>query len=257
MSESTIRSVHRALRILEAFRIQDEGVTLSEIARRTELNKMTALRLLGTLEESRYVERLPSGGYRLGGAVMQLAKVFSASLKLEDYVMPCLQRLGTKSGESASFYRRDQDHRVCLFRVDSQHRVRAQTRVGDRVPLPKGAFGRVLIRYEDAENCKAGCPAIVITYADNDPELATVAAPIFDFTMGVIGAVGVSLPIYRYTDEVALRLATLVQEEAGLLTEQLGGSISFHQEALPDDYVLFRGKDALQNNAHLIEKPVM
>lgn len=241
MSETTIRSVERALSILQSFRSSDSALTLSEIARRTNLNKMTALRLLGTLEENHYVDRLKSGGYRLGGTVMQLAQVFNASLNLEDYVMPSLLRLTEESGESAAYYRREENYRLCLYRVDSAHLVRAQTRVGERVLLPEGAFGRALVRYEDIENCHEGAPGLVISYAERNPDLATVAAPVFDSSHKIIGTLGISLPIYRYNDEVEACLCMLTLREAIKVTEQLGGDAQFLRAAKPDNFLMFKG----------------
>lgn len=241
MSETTIRSVGRALSILQAFRSQDSALTLSEVARRTGLNKMTAMRLLGTLEENRFVDKLSSGGYRLGGAVMQLAQVFNASLNLEDYVMPSLQRLAQDSGESSAYYRRDGDSRLCLFRVDSAHYVRAQTRVGDRVALPEGAFGRALVRFSEPENCVPGHAALIISQADRNRDLATVAAPVFDFTQKVVGVLGVSLPTYRYSAEVENALRQMTLREAITVTEQLGGDGEFLRRADDQDFILFKG----------------
>jgi DNA-binding IclR family transcriptional regulator len=242
MSETTIRSVSRALSILQVFRNEDAEITLSEIARRSGLNKMTALRLLGTLEEHRYVDRLGSGGYRLGGAVMELAQVFSSSLRLEDYVMPSLQRLAEASAESSAYYRRDKEFRLCLFRVDSGHQVRAQTRVGDRVPLPEGGFGRTLLRFEDPEYCQKGCAALVISHGERNPDLATVAAPVFDFTQKIVGTIGISLPSFRYSDEVEALLCAIVLREAINVTEKLGGNAEFLRAAEPENFIVFDGR---------------
>lgn len=238
MSEDTIRAVARALSILQAFKSDDKAVTLSEIARRAELNKMTAMRLLATLEQARFVDRLASGGYRLGSAVVGLAHVYNSALSLEEYVLPSLERLARQSGESAAFYRREADHRVCLFRIDSQHRVRAQTQVGDRVPLPRGAFGRVLTRFEDT--AEPGSAGVIITFADNDPDLATVAAPVFDHGLRAIGAIGVSVPIYRTTADGIHDLVSTVIKEAILLTDQLGGDPSIFQKAPQDGFIFIR-----------------
>ncbi|WP_049818767.1 IclR family transcriptional regulator [Pseudomonas taiwanensis] len=238
MSEDTVRAVARALSILQTFKSDDKALTLSEIARRAELNKMTAMRLLATLEQARFVDRLPSGGYRLGGAVIGLAHVYNSALNLEEYVQPSLERLAFQSGESAAFYRREADHRVCLFRVDSQHRVRAQTQVGDRVPLPRGAFGRVLTRYEDDTVTESA--GVIITFADNDPDLATVAAPVFGHGPRLLGAIGVSVPIYRASADGIQKLVTNVIEEAIVLTNQLGGDSKILRRNHLDGFVFIR-----------------
>jgi ribose transport system substrate-binding protein len=64
VSETTVRAVARACDILAAFREHDEVLELHHIAERTGLNKVTASRLLHTLESKRLVEQVSTRGYR-------------------------------------------------------------------------------------------------------------------------------------------------------------------------------------------------
>ena len=61
-----VEAVAKALDLLEAFRDSEE-LSLNEISRRVGLNKSRSFRLLHTLAERGYVEKIADGGrYRLG-----------------------------------------------------------------------------------------------------------------------------------------------------------------------------------------------
>ena len=64
MSVTIVRAVARACDILAAFREHDEVLELHHIAQRTGLNKVTASRLLHTLESKRLVEQVTPHKYR-------------------------------------------------------------------------------------------------------------------------------------------------------------------------------------------------
>src|SRR5262249_60979282 len=54
-------------------------------------------------------------------------------------VEPALHQLVKETGESASFYVREGDIRSCVARVEGPQSVRHNVRIGERLPLNKGA----------------------------------------------------------------------------------------------------------------------
>lgn len=88
------------------------------------------------------------------------------------------------------------------------------------------------------------CAGVIITFADNDPDLATVAAPVFDHGSQLTGAIGVSLPIYRATVTGIKNLVAQVLGEAILITQQLGGDASRLSASPVPGYMFIRdGKE--------------
>ena len=217
--EGTVRAVDRALVILQAFREEDGALTLAEVARRAGLHLTTALRLLGTLEGHGFITRLPAGGYLLGPTLLLLGDVFRRSLRLEDHVMPALDRLRAESRESATFFVREGEQRRCLFRLDSPQLVRDHARVGEVQPLGRGAHGRALIVFE--ETPPPGLP--IISRGERLREIAAIAAPVLDAAGAVVGSVGISMPLYRFDAAAEARCAPLVLREAIAMTRAMGG----------------------------------
>lgn len=214
-----VRAVDRALALLGAFRDEDGPLGLAELSRRVGLNMTTALRLLQTLEAPGFVQRLPSGGYLLGPTLLLLGERFRRSLRLENHVLPALERLRAESDESAVFFVRDGDQRRCLYRLDSPQLVRAYAPVGEVFPLGHGAHGRALIALDDG----TPAPLPVVTRAERHPDLAAIAAPVLDAAGVVAGSIGVSVPLYRFTPEMEALCRRLTMREAVQVTRELGG----------------------------------
>lgn len=221
-----VAAVDRALAVLAAFREGDEELTLAEMAERTGMYKSTILRLCASLERHGYLHRLDGAGYRLGPTPMRLASLYQRSFRLADLVVPVLHDLVRRSGESASFYVREEAVRVCLHRVDSPRSIREHVREGDHLPLDKGAAGRVLLAFSGEEGevyARIRRRYVTATFGERDRETAAVAAPVFRIGQELAGALSVSGPVYRFPPRTAARIAALVLGAAGDLTVTLGG----------------------------------
>jgi DNA-binding IclR family transcriptional regulator len=218
-AEGNVRAVDRALVILRSFGEEDGALPLAEVARRAGLHLTTALRLLGTLESHGFVRRLPAGGYTLGPQLLVLGERFRRGLRLEDQVMPALDRLRSESRESAAFFVREGDQRRCLFRLDSPQPVRTHARVGEVAPLHIGAHGRALVALEVEPR-----PALpIISRGERLAEVAAIAAPVLDASGKVAGSIGITMPLYRFDAAAEALSLPLVMREAAALTRALGG----------------------------------
>jgi DNA-binding IclR family transcriptional regulator len=219
-TDGHVRAVDRALALLLTLGAEgEEALPLAEVARRAGLHVTTALRLLGTLERHGFVLRGAGGGYALGPQLLVLGERFRRGLRLEDRVMPALDRLCRESHESAAFFVRDGAARRCLFRRDSPQPVRTVARVGEVAPLGIGAHGRALLALDAAPP-----PALpIVSRGERLPEVAAIAAPVLDARGAVAGSVGITMPLYRFDAAAEALCLPLVLREAVALTRALGG----------------------------------
>jgi DNA-binding IclR family transcriptional regulator len=220
---SSIRSVERAIDLLQAFRVGDGVLTMTELAARTKLHKTTVLRILSTLQKRGLVLHLDSGGYRLGSAVLQLGTVFRHSMRLEEYVQPALERLTLATQESAAFYVREGDIRRCIFRVESPHSVRDHAGVGVAAPLRAGSYARILLAFAGGADPARYPPLPVVTSGEHNPHMSSVSCPVFDASQALVGALGLSVPVFRFLDKDISKWSRLVLREAERVTKELGG----------------------------------
>jgi DNA-binding IclR family transcriptional regulator len=200
VAEGGAAAVDRALMLLGAFRLGDEALNLAELAERTALYKSTVLRLLASLQHARLIQRLADGRYRLGPEVARLYAVYVASFSLEGVVVPVLRALVASTQESAAYHVRQGDARLCLYRVDSPHPVRDHIRVGELLPLDRGAGGRVLMAYAGARGegyDQIRRDQVAVLAGDRVPELAGISAPVFGPDGQIAGAVTLTMPVER------------------------------------------------------------
>jgi len=217
-----VAAVERALSILNAFQHNDEALSLHEIANRTQLYKSTILRLLASLIRFRCVQQLPDGRYQLGYAVLHWGSVYQASLRLDNVVVPVLTELANNTGEGASFFRREGNVRLCLYRVDSRRSIRDHMHAGDILPLQTGAAGRVLLAF-DSSVSEYPESAVIVTIGEREPDIAAIAAPVFGPGRALRGAVAISGPASRFGKDAIARFSKDVRSAAIELTRRLGG----------------------------------
>lgn len=213
-----VASADRVLTVLTAFQIGDTALSLVELTERTGLIKSTIMRLMVSLETYGLVNRLADGRYMLASEVMRLNAVYQEALDLERHVMPRLQRLTDETGETASFYVRHGAYRLCQYRVNSPHRLRLHLQPGDMRPMDRAAGAQALRVTDAAEAIEP-----IYSCGATDPHAASMALPIFGPLNELVGALVISGPASRLSEEHAKRLGKIFSEVASDLTRSLGG----------------------------------
>ncbi len=219
-------AVVRALQLLEAFGQTHPRLSLAELSRRTKLHKSTALRLARTLAQHQYLVQNADGSWRLGRAAGWLGACYQATFDVQDGVEPVLRELGQMSGESASFYVREGQERTCLVRVEGPQAIRHHVRVGAAMPLNLGAPGRVILAFSGApgepyESIRQ--KGFHISVGERDPEVASVAAPIFGPNWQMLGSICISGPSARLSATRLLELAPALMQAANQLSYAFAG----------------------------------
>lgn len=223
-SVSGVAAVDRAFAVLAAFRRGDRSLELTELAARTGLVKSTIMRLAVSLEKLGLLARQPDGSYRLGAETLRLGSVYQSSLDLEHHVIPVLEKLVEATGESASLYVRRGNQRLCLFRVDSPHRLRLVVLAGEMRPMDQSAIAQVLRGYGSVADLNgSGQPALPLyTSGATDPHTAAVAMPVFGADDRQVGALALSAPVARLTSERFADIGPILAEMAAELSRSLG-----------------------------------
>lgn len=149
-SASTVRSVDRALDLLELLERSDSPLRLVELSRGSGLQNATVLRILGSLQH-RGLVATENGLYRLGPAALGMGHSYLATDPLIARARPVLQQLAGSTGLTASLYVRIGDSRILTVRVDGQDPLRYQLPLGRRLPLHVGAGKNILAALPEDE----------------------------------------------------------------------------------------------------------
>jgi DNA-binding IclR family transcriptional regulator len=135
-----------------------------------------------------------------------------------------LESLVKATHESAAFHVREGDKRLCLYRVDSEQALRDHIKVGDLLPIDKGAGGKVLLAFEGATGKLSNqirTDMVLAISGDRTKEISGISAPVFN-AEGLIGVITLTMPTYRFNP----KMATQVKASAKKLTELLGGQFT-------------------------------
>jgi DNA-binding IclR family transcriptional regulator len=221
-------AVTRAMAILDAFQTGEGALTLGELARRTGLHKTTVLRIARTMAAARYLVQLENRSWRLGPGAGWLGARYQTVFDQTACIEPVLRDLSRVTGESAAFYVREESSRTCLVRVEGSQAIRHHVRMGEILPLNRGSSGRVLLAFSG----EPGEPYDGIrragyheTRGERDPQVASVAFPVFGINYRLIGCVAVSGPLDRFTPRARARHVQAVRKAASRLSYELGGGM--------------------------------
>jgi DNA-binding IclR family transcriptional regulator len=132
----TVRALARGLSILSLFDVDHREWTIDEIAARTGLLRMTAYRMVRTLEAAQYLVRDTSTNqYHLGPAAITMAYVAEDNSEFVEHARPYLMRLLEKTGESVTLAVPVDGVPVCVSILNSarpfQRRIAPGRIIGD------------------------------------------------------------------------------------------------------------------------------
>ena len=232
VSAGRVEAVERALAILKAFRLAGEELSLAELTRRTGYYKSTTLRLAASLIHDGFLLRNPSGTYMLGPELPRLAALCMTAPDLEGVIRPYLKSLVDLTQESASFFVRSGNERVCRYRENSPLAIRHHLDEGQVIPLDRGASGHILLAFgSERENSKYDelrAQGFYRSLGERDPDVVALSVPVFDAVGRLWGALAVSGLHGRFSDERqadALAALRTISEELGRKLPVVGAAV--------------------------------
>ncbi|WP_077613896.1 IclR family transcriptional regulator [Caenibacillus caldisaponilyticus] len=242
--DSGIRTVQRAINILYCFTMDEQELSLTEIAKKIDLAKSTTTRLLSTLEQNNLVVKDPvTLKYRLGQGIYYLGHIAGKTIKIREIARPVMEELRDMTRETVNLYMLENESRVCVEQCEGLQSIRHMVRIGEKLPLTAGAGGKVLLAYQspafqekifkrmpseekvsslrdELEKIKSERCASSID--EREVGSAAVAAPIFNIGGDVTACLSVSGPTNRFTHEVVEKFKRLVKDGAMAVSERLG-----------------------------------
>ena len=142
-----LKSTQKAFSILEI--LCDAGkMSVSELAKRTNLRKSNVHRLLATLTYLGYVEQDPATyKYFPSLKTFEIGSAIVNRLGLQPIVHPFLEGLGKQFHETNNLAVLDRGEVIYIDKVESSESLRMDIKVGRRVPAYCTALGKVLLAH--------------------------------------------------------------------------------------------------------------
>lgn len=163
----------RALTLLGAFDSNHVTLTLSELARRSDLPLATAHRLVGELVAWGALVRSSSGSYEIGQRIWELGLLAPVPSGLRQIAAPFLQDVYKATFATVHFAVREGTKALYLDRISANDSIPVVSRVGGRLPLHTTGVGKVLLAYapEDVQARVLGHLTRVTRYSITDREI--------------------------------------------------------------------------------------
>ena len=246
-----VQSLARAFSIMEEIARNRDGIGLAELSKRVGLHNSTTFHLVKTMVSLGYVRQMKdSKRYRIGRPLFALAASALDEVEMVSLATPILEELSRETGESAHFSVRLGDAVVVLARTGGKGAFQLTDRAGAIRPAHCTALGKVMLaalaseqleqflaradlrahtpksitsaevlRREIAEVRRSG---VAVDDGEFDPEVRCAALPVRDFSGQVVGAIGISGPVWRLSIEALQKCARRIRTAADRLSVEFG-----------------------------------
>jgi DNA-binding IclR family transcriptional regulator len=145
-AKSSIQVIERMMSLLDALAHHAVPVNLKQLATETTLHPSTAHRILGVMVESRLVDRIEPGTYRLGIRLVELGSLVKSRISVRQEALPFMQVLHQELGETVNLSVRHDDEVVYIERTAAGNSMmRVVQIIGARAPLHITAVGKIFL----------------------------------------------------------------------------------------------------------------
>lgn len=243
-----VGSVHKAMRVLEAFDRDHRTMSIAEIASRTGLGRSAAQRFVYTLEKIGYLSRTQTRDYMLSNRAFRFIQCIVATNVALSRSLPLLAKLAEDTGETVSWVELDGDEVVVIHGAPSPNRTAITLPVGSRFSAISASTGHLFLADMPREAVRrifeAATPATLarlggmdfdayhahiiacreagysLTEKEVDVSSLSVSVPVLDLRSRVVAGINVSVlrertPIEKVRSEVLPRLMALGETASG------------------------------------------
>jgi DNA-binding IclR family transcriptional regulator len=145
-NSSHVKSLDRAIDVLEALAQYPDGITVTGLASSIRLPKSSVFRVLSTLRKRGYVLQHPaSERYSLGFKFLSLARAVAQESDLRNVAAVYIHRLRDETGETVHLAVPVGFSMVYIDKVESTRSVRLASRIGDIVTLHCTGLGKAYL----------------------------------------------------------------------------------------------------------------
>jgi DNA-binding IclR family transcriptional regulator len=236
--EIKVKSLYKALQVLECFTPEKPELGITEISNELGLYKSNVSNIVTTFVKAGYLEQNPENNkYRLGFKILKLGNIISSNLNFRQLVLPCMQEIADAANEVVYLGVPHDGEVVYLDSCCPKNQLATRTMLGVRAPLYCTGIGKAMLAFLPEETVRDVIAKGLKKYTDNtitEPqtlldELASirrrgysvdrmeheygikcVGMPLMNRRRQVVAGISISGPSLRFSD-------AKVEEFAGLL----------------------------------------
>lgn len=246
-----VQSVDRALSILEVLSDHNEGLGITDISGKIGLHKSTVHRLLSTLIYKDYVvQDTETNKYRTTLKLFELGNKKTENMDLLSASKLYTKKLMENINEIVHLVIQEDTEIVYIDKVQADNTIRMASTIGRRSPLYCTSVGKAILAYlpdEEVEKIWNNSKIENLTkftiinledmkrelkdirqkgYAvdneENEIGIRCIGAPVFNRFGEVEGAISISGPTMRMTEDKIEEFAIEVTKYANMISNELG-----------------------------------
>lgn len=140
----------RVTAVFDAFGAHDEGLGVSELARRANLPKSTVSRIATELVAQRMLDRDGDKLY-LGVRLFELGQTVEEPRRLRRIALPLMAELRNTTGHTVHLAMREGNDVVVIAIIRGTPGPKPTTMIGDRIPAHASALGKAILAFSSEE----------------------------------------------------------------------------------------------------------
>lgn len=226
----SIRSIIRAMSVLDCFRPDRRTLTLHEVSESLDLAKSTTFRILQTLTDADYLVQIDNTHYSLSLKALRLGSCVLPNLGVRDIARPEMEKIGTLTNETVALSEYLGDERIIIDVVESTLPLKLVLRVGEMVGHDVGATGQIFLAHHPESLEK-----FIAMHGHDRDEIVKSTERVLErgyaFTTDsrTKGSAGVAVPVFNAQNECQYSLG--IYGPATRLTVNLDSSVEILKEA--------------------------
>ena len=204
----TVRSIERAISVLECFDQLTPLMSVTELQKRNGLSRPTLYRILETLERRDVIRsRGEPQRFELGHAASRLAANWIGQDDFLRSANPVLRRLWDETNETVALYVEDPTgQKICIQEFQSRKALTFTRGIGFTEELAVGASGKAMLAYKKGaakspELANVRRWGVSVSEGEILEGAVAIAAPVFDRARNVKGSVCIFGPQVRLDEE--------------------------------------------------------
>jgi DNA-binding IclR family transcriptional regulator len=247
----TVKSLVKALKILDVLADEEPPYTLTQLSRRLHLHVSTVHRLMVNLVRQGFVEEdRVAGGYQLSFRVLRMGLRVLDRLDFRRAAQGTLRDLSLRIKETVHLAIQQETRAIFIEKFDSPQPMGLDARLGRVIPLHSTGVGKTLLAYQGEEllNEIAQSPGLArltphtitalpplrrelekireqgfaLDREETIEGLSCVAGPLFNHLGQIVAAFSVSAPATRLTPVRVAEIAQMVKEASREISFRLG-----------------------------------
>lgn len=237
--------LERITHIMDLLSLSDTAIGVSELSRISGISKTAVFRITEELCKESLLIKDQDNKYHIGSKALFWAGSYHRQSGLKNLARPPMETIWDEFGETVHLFEYENYQAHYLDKIESKKSLRMWSKIGFSPALYATAGGKAILSFlsaaEQNEYLKR-VELIKITdktvtdpgklkacftlykergyseeIGENEDDIRCVAAPILDYDKRPLGAISVSAPVYRFTDQTAEQVGKRLVELTGKL----------------------------------------